>query len=92
MKYYVSGDYLKQKGVIKGYQYHRASLRSNIDATITDFLTAGVNLFLTSNNYDGGRASLTAASKQALTEPLQKQMVIMKFIQCLASCFIQIQC
>jgi TonB-linked SusC/RagA family outer membrane protein len=63
VKYYVSGDYLKQKGVIKGYQYNRASLRSNIDATITDFLTAGLNLFLTSNNYDGGRASLTAASQ-----------------------------
>ncbi len=62
VKYYVSGDYLNQKGVIKGYQYHRASLRSNIDATITDFLTAGVNLFLTANNYDGGRAGLTAAS------------------------------
>lgn len=61
VKYYVSGDYLNQKGVIKGYQYRRASLRSNIDATITDYLTAGLNVFLTNNNYDGGRASLTGA-------------------------------
>ena len=63
VKYYISGDYLKQKGVIQGYQFHRASIRSNIDATITDFLSAGINLFLTSNNSDGGRASLTAASQ-----------------------------
>lgn len=61
VRYYVSGDYLQQKGVVKGYQYHRASIRSNIDATITDYLTAGVNLFLTANNYDGGRANLTGS-------------------------------
>jgi TonB-linked SusC/RagA family outer membrane protein len=61
VKYYVSGDYLKQKGVLKGYQFHRASIRSNIDASITSYLNAGVNLALTSNNYDGGRANLTSA-------------------------------
>lgn len=63
VKYYVSGDYLKQKGVIEGCQYHRASIRSNIDATITDYQTAGLNLFLTANNSDGGRANLTAATQ-----------------------------
>ena len=62
VKYYVSGEYLKENGLIKGYQYNRASIRSNIDATITDYLTAGVNLFLTANNTDGGRASLADAS------------------------------
>jgi TonB-linked SusC/RagA family outer membrane protein len=62
VKYYVSGDYLKQEGVIKGYQYNRASIRSNLDATITDYLSAGLNLFFTNNNYDGGRANLTWAS------------------------------
>jgi TonB-dependent SusC/RagA subfamily outer membrane receptor len=62
VKYYLSGDYLKQKGVIKGYQYHRASIRSNIDATITSYLKAGVNLYLTVNNSDGGRANLADAS------------------------------
>lgn len=62
VKYYVSTDFLKQNGVIKGYQYHRASVRANLDANLTDFLSAGVNLFLTTNNYDGGRASLTQAS------------------------------
>jgi TonB-linked SusC/RagA family outer membrane protein len=63
VKYYISGDYLKQKGVVKWYQFNRYSIRSNIDATITNYLTAGVNLSFTNNNYDGGRASLTAASQ-----------------------------
>jgi TonB-linked SusC/RagA family outer membrane protein len=63
VRYYVSGDYLKQKGVVQGYQYHRASIRSNIDATITDFLSAGINLSFSANNSDGGRASLTGASQ-----------------------------
>jgi TonB-linked SusC/RagA family outer membrane protein len=63
VKYYISGDYLKQKGVVKGYQFNRYSIRSNIDATITSYLTAGVNLSFTNNNYDGGRASLTGASQ-----------------------------
>jgi TonB-linked SusC/RagA family outer membrane protein len=62
VKYYVSGDYLKQQGAVKGYQYNRASIRSNLDATITDYLSAGLNLFFTNNNYDGGRANLTWAS------------------------------
>lgn len=63
VKYYVSADYFKEKGVIQGYQYHRISLRSNLDATVTRYLTAGLNLSLTANNDDGGKASLSAASQ-----------------------------
>ena len=62
VKYYISGDYFSEKGVLLGYQNKRASIRSNIDAKITNYLSAGVNLNLVSNNSDGGRASLTLAS------------------------------
>ena len=62
LKYYVSGEYLKQQGVVKGYQYHRASIRTNLDADITDYLSAGTFIFFTGNNYDGGRANLLNAS------------------------------
>jgi TonB-linked SusC/RagA family outer membrane protein len=62
VKYYVSGDYFSQKGVVLGYQNKRASIRSNLDAKITNYLSAGLNLNLVSNNSDGGRASLTQAS------------------------------
>ncbi|MBL4674852.1 MAG: TonB-dependent receptor [Mucilaginibacter sp.] len=63
VKYYVSGDYFSQKGVIQGYQNKRGSIRSNIDAKITNYLSAGLNLNLVSNNADGGRASLKQAAE-----------------------------
>jgi TonB-linked SusC/RagA family outer membrane protein len=61
-KYFISGDYLKQKGVIKGYQYNRVSIRSNLDINVTDFLTIGTSAFFANNNYDGGRANLLLAT------------------------------
>jgi TonB-linked SusC/RagA family outer membrane protein len=62
VKYYISGDYMKQLGVVKGYQYHRASVRANLDVNITDYLTTGTSLFFASNNYDGGRANFYLAA------------------------------
>ncbi len=62
VRYFVSGEFLNQKGVIAGYQYKRASFRSNLDIDITDYLTVGTSLFMTNNNRDGGRANLLNAS------------------------------
>ncbi|QJD96843.1 TonB-dependent receptor [Mucilaginibacter robiniae] len=62
VKYFVSGDYLDQKGVIKGYQYKRISFRSNLDMNITSFLSVGTNIYFANNNYDGGRANLLLAT------------------------------
>ncbi|RWY53812.1 TonB-dependent receptor [Mucilaginibacter gilvus] len=62
VKYFISGDYLDQKGVIKGYQFKRVALRSNLDVNVASFLTIGTSLFLSSNNYDGGRANLLLAT------------------------------
>jgi TonB-linked SusC/RagA family outer membrane protein len=65
VKYFIAGDYLTQKGVVKGYQYKRASIRSNLDINITDYLTAGTSLFFANNNYDGGRANLALATQMS---------------------------
>ncbi|CAM3642478.1 TonB-dependent receptor [Mucilaginibacter galii] len=62
VKYYVSGDFLKQKGILKGYQYQRVTFRSNLDINVTDFLTVGTSAFFTNNNYDGGRVNLLFAT------------------------------
>lgn len=62
VRYYLSGDYMKQKGVVRGYQYNRASIRANLDVNVTDFLSMGTSLFFTSNNYDGGRANFYLAA------------------------------
>jgi TonB-linked SusC/RagA family outer membrane protein len=61
-KYYVSGDYLSEKGVVKGYNYKRAGIRSNLETNVTDYLTTGVSLFLVSNNYDGNKVNLLNAT------------------------------
>ncbi|GAB4056064.1 TonB-dependent receptor [Spirosoma litoris] len=62
VRYFISGEFLDQKGAIKGYQYKRVSFRSNLDINLTDYLTVGTSLFLTNNNRDGGRANLLNAT------------------------------
>lgn len=65
VKYFVSGDYLKQQGFLKGYQYKRISFRSNLDINVTDYLSIGTSLFFSNNNYDGGRINLTQAGQMS---------------------------
>uniref|UniRef100_A0AAU6WMH5 TonB-dependent receptor plug domain-containing protein n=1 Tax=Chryseobacterium endophyticum TaxID=1854762 RepID=A0AAU6WMH5_9FLAO len=53
VKYYVSGNYLNQEGVIKGYQFHRFNFRTNLDVNVTKWLKTGVSFFYVNNNYSG---------------------------------------
>jgi TonB-linked SusC/RagA family outer membrane protein len=61
LNYYISTDYLNQKGVVKGYNYKRYSIRTNIDAAVTDYLKTGTNTSIVHHNQDGGRANLLNA-------------------------------
>lgn len=61
VNYYVSADYLNQKGVLKGYDYQRYSLRTNVDMTVTDYLKVGTNTYIASHNRDGGRVNFLNA-------------------------------
>ena len=65
IKYFVSGAYQQQKGVLKGYQYHRASFRSNLDAKVTSWLSVGTSLFFADNNTDGGTVNYSAAMQMS---------------------------
>ncbi|HEY4064952.1 MAG TPA: TonB-dependent receptor [Puia sp.] len=65
VKYYINGEYTKDNGVLKGYQYHRVSVRSNLDANLSPWLTVGTSLFYTNNNYDGGHINLTQAGQMS---------------------------
>ncbi|RYZ57809.1 MAG: TonB-dependent receptor [Chitinophagaceae bacterium] len=56
-RYYISGEYLKQDGAVRGYQYQRINLRSNLDVNITNWLSVGTSFFFNNNNTDGGRAN-----------------------------------
>lgn len=61
-KYFVSGDYLNQKGVLLGYNYKRYSFRTNTDFKATKYLSVGTSSFIVAHNKDGGRASLLQAA------------------------------
>ncbi|WP_121811786.1 SusC/RagA family TonB-linked outer membrane protein [Mucilaginibacter kameinonensis] len=65
VRYFVSGDYFREKGLLKGFQNKRGSIRSNIDATLASFLTVGANLYMTLNNFDGGRVNLQQAMQMS---------------------------
>jgi TonB-linked SusC/RagA family outer membrane protein len=63
VKYYLSGDYLKQKGVLQGYDYNRVNFRTNLDVKVTDFLSVGASAFMVNNDYGNrGRANLLLAT------------------------------
>jgi TonB-linked SusC/RagA family outer membrane protein len=61
VKYFLSGEYQDEKGVLKGFQHHRAAIRSNLDANVTNWLTVGTSLFFAKNNTDGGTANYSLA-------------------------------
>lgn len=61
-KYFVSGSFLDQDGVIKGYSFNKVNLRTNLDVKVTDYLKVGLNAFFANNNTDGGRANLLNGS------------------------------
>lgn len=62
VRYYVSGGVFDQKGVIKGYNYKRYTVRTNIDMDVTNYMTVGTSSVLAMHNKDGGRANLLNAA------------------------------
>lgn len=61
VKYFISGAYMDQKGVLKGFNYKRYSIRMNIDADVTNYLKIGTNSYIVSHNRDGGRVNFLMA-------------------------------
>ncbi|HEX8506607.1 MAG TPA: TonB-dependent receptor [Hymenobacter sp.] len=61
VKYYLSGDYFQQQGTLKGYQFRRISVRTNLDANLTPWLRVGTSAFYANSNDDGGRVNLALA-------------------------------
>lgn len=47
-RYFVSGSYYNQTGVVVGSGYNRATVRTNIDQTINDHIKLGINVFASS--------------------------------------------
>lgn len=47
IKYFFSGGYLKQDGILKNSSFDRVNLRANISAKIKEWVSAGINLGFT---------------------------------------------
>ncbi|MBC7653362.1 MAG: TonB-dependent receptor [Oligoflexus sp.] len=55
VKYYISGNYYDQQGIIINSGYRRFSITSNLDFQATNWLKVGLNLFARSSQTDGVR-------------------------------------
>jgi TonB-linked SusC/RagA family outer membrane protein len=58
VNYYVSGDYMKQQGIVYGDQFKKFSFLSKVEAKITDWMKYGITLSVASKNADGVAADL----------------------------------
>lgn len=61
VKYFVSGGFMDQKGLLKGFNYKRFSLRTNLDVDVTDYMRVGTNSYIVAHNRDGGRVNFVMA-------------------------------
>lgn len=67
-KYLLSGEYLNEKGTVKGYGFKRVNIRSNLDFNVTKFLNVGTSVFF-SNNNDGGSTGRADFLQATLASP-----------------------
>ncbi|WP_339710621.1 TonB-dependent receptor [uncultured Kriegella sp.] len=58
INYYFSGGYTSNEGVVVGDDFQRVSIRTKLDADITDWLTVGIDGTYNNNDYSGVRAAL----------------------------------
>jgi len=61
INYYFSGGYNSSEGIIVGDEYERISVRTRLDADITDWLEVGLDGTYNNNDYSGVGASVGAA-------------------------------
>jgi len=65
VNYMVSGNFMNETGIIKGYGYQRVNLRSNLDIKVTDWMKVGMNAFMSNNNYSSARANMLMATSMS---------------------------
>lgn len=65
INYYFSGGYNSNEGAIEGDNFHRISVRSKLDADVTDWLQVGIDGAYNNNDYSGLDASVSSAYAMA---------------------------
>ena len=59
--YFISGSFVKQKGIVLNDQFTRTTLHTNFENKITDWFTIGLNSSYSLRDYSGLEASLASA-------------------------------
>ncbi len=67
LSYFLSAGYVEEKAYAKNDDYTKINLRGNFDNKVTDWLTVGMQTFVSSSDYSGSAASLRDAY---ITPPL----------------------
>ncbi|WP_158973991.1 TonB-dependent receptor [Cellulophaga sp. L1A9] len=70
VKYFVSGGYLTQEGIVKGSGFDRYSLRSNIDFKFSKTFKAGLNLALSRTDNENNTVGFTALLREDPSKPV----------------------
>ncbi|WP_430931228.1 SusC/RagA family TonB-linked outer membrane protein [Saccharicrinis sp. 156] len=70
VKYYVSGGYLTQEGIVKGSGFNRYSLRSNIDFKLSNIFKSGVNLSLSRTDKENNTVGFTQLLREDPSKPV----------------------
>jgi len=65
LNYYFSGGYNSNEGAIVGDEFNRISVRSKLDADVTDWLKVGIDGAYNNNDYSGLGANVSAAYQMA---------------------------
>ncbi|MCF6356415.1 MAG: TonB-dependent receptor [Draconibacterium sp.] len=60
--YYVSGNYVDQKGILDDDNFTKASINAKLENTITDWLSYGIDMNYTENDYSGTSPSMYMAT------------------------------
>ncbi|MGQ7868844.1 SusC/RagA family TonB-linked outer membrane protein [Sunxiuqinia sp. sy24] len=62
VNYYVSANYVDQKGILDNDNFNKASVTAKIENTITDWLSYGVDMNYTENDYSGNSPEMYMAT------------------------------
>lgn len=76
IKYFVSMGYLNQQGIIKGVDYSRYNLRSNIDATVTKDLSVSLDVSGNTANANSPQISNFSGNGNTVSINLMNQIMV----------------
>ncbi len=79
--YFLSSEYIKQDGYVRNDQYSKYTIRANFENHVTDWLTLGMQTFVSSGDYSGVPANLeTAYLLHPMVAPYNADGSLKKFV------------